>query len=68
MVNQNTANMNQTSSPIDAFMQRLNMFKNSYRGDPNQKIQEMLNSGQITQEQYNRAAQQAKTIQQLFNK
>lgn len=60
--------MNQTNSPINAFMQRFNMFRNSFNGDPNQKIQEMLNSGQITQDQYNRAAQQARTIQQFFNK
>ena len=68
MVNQNTTNMNQTNSPINAFMQRFNMFRNSFQGDPNQKIQEMLNSGQISQEQYNRAAQQARTIQQFINK
>lgn len=68
MVNRNTTNMNQPNSPIDAFMQRFNMFKNGFHGDPNQKIQELLNSGQISQEQYNRAAQQAKMIQQLFNK
>ena len=68
MLNQNSTNMNQTNSPINAFMQRFNMFRNSFNGDPNQKIQEMLNSGQITQDQYNRAAQQARTIQQFFNK
>ena len=68
MVNQNTTNMNQTNRPINAFMQRFNMFRNSFQGDPNQKIQEMLNSGQISQEQYNRAAQQARTIQQFINK
>lgn len=68
MVNQNTTNMNQTNNPINAFIQRFNMFRNSFQGDPNQKIQEMLNSGQITQEQYNRAAQQARTIQQFINK
>ena len=60
--------MNQTNNPINAFIQRFNMFRNSFQGDPNQKIQEMLNSGQITQEQYNRAAQQARTIQQFINK
>ena len=60
--------MNQTNSPINAFMQRFNMFRNSFQGDPNQKIQEMLNSGQISQEQYNRAAHQARTIQQFINK
>lgn len=36
--------------------------------DPNQKIQEMLNSGQITQEQYNQAAAKAQQLRQLLGK
>ena len=36
--------------------------------DPNQKIQEMLNSGQITQEQYNQAAAKAQQRRQLLGK
>lgn len=34
--------------------------------DPNQKIQEMLNSGQVSQEQYNSAVQRAQQLQQLL--
>ena len=34
--------------------------------DPNKKIQEMLNSGQITQQDYNNAVQRANQIQMIF--
>lgn len=36
--------------------------------DPNQKIQEMLNSGQVSQEQYNSAVQRAQQLQQLLGR
>lgn len=36
--------------------------------DPNQKIQEMLNSGQVSQEQYNSAVQKAQQLQQLLGR
>ena len=34
--------------------------------DPNQKIQELLNSGQVSQEQYNAAVQRAQQLRQLL--
>lgn len=48
------------------FMQRLNYLKQTFKGDPNQKIQELLNSGRVTQQQYNRAVQQAAQIKKMF--
>ena len=50
------------------FFQRLNQLKSTFKGDPNQKIQQMLNSGQISQAQYNRAVQQAQQIQRMLSK
>lgn len=47
------------------FMSRLNLLKSSV-SDPNAMIQQMLNSGRITQEQYNSAVQQAQQIQQIL--
>lgn len=58
--------MNGNNQNVNPFLQRLNEFKNSFNGDPNQKIQEMLNSGQITQEQYNRAVVQAEQIRKTL--
>lgn len=48
------------------FMSRLNLLKSSV-SDPNAMIQQMLNSGRITQEQYNSAVQQAQQIQQMLH-
>ena len=49
---------------VQQFMQ----FKQTFRGDPQQQIQQLLSSGKVTQEQYNQAVQQAKTLQQMLTK
>ena len=54
------------NSPI-GFFQALQQLK-SKGGDPNQMIQNMLSSGQITQEQYNAAVAKAEQLQQIFGK
>lgn len=41
-------------------------FKSGYRGDARQQIQQMLNSGQITQAQYNQAVQMANELQKYL--
>ena len=46
-------------------MQRVNQLKQSV-GDPNQMIQQMLNSGRITQAQYNSAVQRANQIMRML--
>ena len=48
------------------FINRLNTLKQSV-SDPNAMIQQMLNSGRITHEQYNSAVMQAQQIQQMLN-
>lgn len=48
------------------FMQSLNQLK-SQGGDPNQMIQNMLNSGRVSQAQYNMAVQKAQQIQQMLS-
>lgn len=50
----------------DNFFKSLNELK-SQGGDPNQMIQQMLNSGKITQQQYNEAVQKANNLKRLFN-
>lgn len=44
------------------FMTRFNQFQQMFKGDPRQQIQQMMNSGRISQEQYNRAVQQANQL------
>lgn len=47
-------------------LQRFMQFRNNFNGDPRMQIQQMLNSGQITQSQYNQAVQMAQQIQQML--
>lgn len=51
---------------MNVFMQRLNSLKQSFSGDPNKKIQELLNSGKVTQQQYDQAVRQAQQIKKMF--
>jgi hypothetical protein len=46
---------------------RFNQFRQSIKGDPQQMIQQMLNSGRITQAQYNAAVQQAQQLGRMLN-
>lgn len=47
---------------VQQFMQ----FKQNFSGDPKQQIQNLLNSGKVTQEQYNRAVQMAQQLQRMM--
>lgn len=49
-------------------MQQFQSFMQQMKGkDPNAVINEMMQSGKITQEQYNQAQQQAKQMQGMFD-
>ena len=52
--------------PQNNIMQRFQQFAQMFRGDPRQQIQQMLNSGRITQDQYNRAVQQAQQLGKMI--
>lgn len=54
-------NPQQSNPNMDNFMQQLNQLKQR-GGDPNQQIQRLLNSGRVSQQQYNVAVQQAQQI------
>ena len=47
-------------------IQQFKQFKNNYKGDARQQVQNMLNSGQITQEQYNNAVNMANQLQNIL--
>lgn len=57
---------NQINNPMMQTIQRFNQFRQQYQGNPQQAVQEMLNSGKITQDQYNAAVQQANTLRQFL--
>lgn len=47
-------------------LQRFLQFRQNFQGDPRAQIQQMLNSGQISQQQYNNAVQMAQQLQQML--
>lgn len=51
---------------LQSMMQRFQQFRQMFTGDPRQKVQEMLNSGKISQQQYNQAVQMAQQFQRMM--
>lgn len=45
---------------------QLNQFRQSFQGDPQQEVQRLLASGQMTQQQYNQLAGMANQIMQFM--
>ena len=59
------AYMNQNANGL---LQRVNALKQQMQGNPRDHIQRMLNSGQITQAQYNAAVQKAQQLRNLIGR
>ena len=47
-------------------LQRLQQFQRTFTGDPRQQVQQLLNSGKVTQQQYNQATQMANQLQRML--
>lgn len=47
-------------------IKQFNQFKSTFTGDAKQQIQQMLNSGKITQDQYNQAVQKANALARML--
>lgn len=56
--------MNQ--QPMNNLVQRFQQFKQTFSGDPRQQVQNLLNSGKVSQQQYNNAVQMANQLQRLM--
>ena len=50
------------------FMQSFNQFRQTFQGDPKQQVQNLLNSGQMSQSQFNQLQQMAQQIQNMIRK
>lgn len=51
-----------------AMIQQFIDFANGFKGNPQEEVQKLLNSGKMTQEQYNALQGQATQFQQLLGK
>lgn len=70
----NPGNRNQNYQPNSPMGNMQNMFnqfqqfRNNFRGDPRQQVQDLLNSGRMSQEQFNYLSQLAQQFQSMFHK
>lgn len=54
------------NKPNNNFLSRFQQFRQAFQGDPRQKVEEMLRSGKVSQEQYNRAVQMANQFKNMM--
>lgn len=51
---------------MNPIIQQFMQFQQSFSGDPQVAIQQLLNSGRVTQAQYNQAVQMAQQLQAML--
>ena len=55
-------NMNNMQNMMRSFQQ----FRQSFQGNPQQQVQQLLNSGRVTQQQYDQAVRMANQLKQMM--
>ena len=58
----------QGGTPANPMLQQFMQFKKTFSGNPQQRVQQMLNSGKLSQAQFNQYAQQANEIYKQLKK
>lgn len=53
-------------NPTNGLLQRFQQFQRTFQGDPKQQVQQLLNSGKVSQSQYNQAVQQAQQLARML--
>lgn len=69
--NQNGSNFAGSRGPMNnmmGLMQRFQQFRNNFQGDPREQVQQLLNSGQMSQEQFNQLSQMASQFQNMIGR
>lgn len=57
---------NQNGGPVNNFnnlLNRFNQFKAQFQGNPQEQVQQLLNSGQMSQAQFNQLSEMARQFQ-----
>jgi hypothetical protein len=54
------------NNPYSGMIKQFNEFKHKIQGNPEEQVKNLLNSGKISQAQYNQAVQKANAIRQFF--
>ena len=57
-----------SGNAISNFMRQFEKFRSSFSGDPRQQVQQLLNSGKVSQADYDRAVKLANQFQQMIKR
>ena len=52
-------------SNLGNLLKQFQRFRQTFNGDPRQQVQQLLNSGRVSQEQYNQAVRLAEMLQRM---
>ena len=55
-------------NPFDDLMHQVQEIQKTFKGNPRDEVQKLLNSGEMSQSQFNALSQQAKQIMQFLGK
>lgn len=55
-------------NPMMQMISEFQKFKQNFQGDPQQEVQKLLNSGRMTQQQYNQLAQTAQQMARMMGR
>ena len=58
----------QNPNPMMNMVQQFQQFKANFQGDPRQRVQDLLNSDQMSQQQFNYLSNLAQQFQTMFNR
>lgn len=58
---------NMQGTPTNGLLGQIEAFRKNFHVDPKQQIQQMLNSGRISQAQYNQAVQTANALMRILS-
>lgn len=53
--------------PQNNMIQRFMQFRQQFKGNPQEQVQQLLNSGKVTQQQYDAAVQMANSLRNMLN-
>lgn len=59
--------MNNPFGNVIALAQQFQQFKQNFKGDPRQQVQDLLNSGKMTQEQLDQYTSMAQSLQGILH-
>lgn len=58
--------MQQLPGGLQNMLNAFQQFKGTFTGDPEKQVQALLNSGRMSQQQYNQLSQMAQSLMQFF--